>query len=257
MMSSAVGKQVALLILDVPFPILIILTLWRLPWLIPRLIKEVTCFVVDKSVTLFFIQCSTGNERRLMVLRYVLLVLIDIPCIILFVIILITVWRIPTLIKLFKTVKLHFDWWHFWHVAQYQSGDNEHKLLGKLFLQLLIDVPFVLMGIFVFCTSFYFRFPFMIRAIYRVWIFRNFVGSDSIQCTDDPNDEDSQSVKRRVKALQYFGAVWSDLLCLILGVIVVLTVWRIPTAIHIYKQKRSDRIGEYWAHVIFHCLSIH
>lgn len=68
-----------------------------------------------------------------MTLKYLLLVLKDIPSSILALILLITGWRAISFIKLFK---------------KYQPGDDEHKMLLQVGLRWLEDIPFVIMGIF-------------------------------------------------------------------------------------------------------------
>eukprot|EP01119_Soliformovum_irregulare_P022191 TRINITY_DN7543_c0_g1_i1.p1 TRINITY_DN7543_c0_g1~~TRINITY_DN7543_c0_g1_i1.p1 ORF type:complete len:657 (-),score=138.68 TRINITY_DN7543_c0_g1_i1:654-2624(-) len=83
---TVVGKQLALLALDLPFPVLMILTLWRMPWLIKKLIYA----------------CDTAMERRVEVLKTLWSVVKDVPCAILFLLMVITVWRIPSIIGLFK-----------------------------------------------------------------------------------------------------------------------------------------------------------
>lgn len=43
---QVVGVQFAALLLDIPFPILLLLTLWRLPWCVRRIIREVlSCYL--------------------------------------------------------------------------------------------------------------------------------------------------------------------------------------------------------------------
>jgi hypothetical protein len=37
--------QLGLILLDLPFPLIILLTLWRMPWLLKRLRTEVSCFM--------------------------------------------------------------------------------------------------------------------------------------------------------------------------------------------------------------------
>lgn len=73
-----VWKQFGELLLDIPFPILTLLTLWRMPWLLRRVFTEVCeCldFVSVLILKFFGFKCSTARERRIMVLRYLLRVL--------------------------------------------------------------------------------------------------------------------------------------------------------------------------------------
>eukprot|EP01125_Pyxidicula_operculata_P000552 TRINITY_DN1055_c0_g1_i4.p1 TRINITY_DN1055_c0_g1~~TRINITY_DN1055_c0_g1_i4.p1 ORF type:complete len:1417 (+),score=252.45 TRINITY_DN1055_c0_g1_i4:39-4289(+) len=112
---TIVWKQFALIMLDVPFPILALLTLWRLPWLIMKLYNE----------------CDNASERRIAVLKYLLKTMIDIPCALLFVLLCLS-WRITGVVDLFKN---------------YKTGDNEHKALFFLFLEFVIDLPFFLLAV--------------------------------------------------------------------------------------------------------------
>ena len=123
---QVVGVQFAGLLLDIPFPILLVLTLWRLPWCVRRLILEVHTLIYSINpsfspfppvflttpfhlllVLNFYIkQCDTATEKRIMILRFLWGTLKDIPCILIFLFIVVCAWRIPSLIRLFKEVCL-------------------------------------------------------------------------------------------------------------------------------------------------------
>lgn len=181
-------KEFGELLIDIPFPILILLTLWRMPWTIKIMVNE----------------CEDARSRRLVVLMVLSKVLIDIPCALLFIILIITGWRIPSVIEMFKT---------------YQRGDNEHKMLLKLFGQWIIDLPFVLMLIFTFFT---WRGVFLIRTLIK----------------EGTNQDD-----RRKFCLYYFLIVWLDVCWFSAAVILVCLPWRLPTVFAYIKHlpRKADQ----------------
>eukprot|EP00027_Filamoeba_sp_ATCC50430_P013731 CAMPEP_0168577694 /NCGR_PEP_ID=MMETSP0413-20121227/20924_1 /TAXON_ID=136452 /ORGANISM="Filamoeba nolandi, Strain NC-AS-23-1" /LENGTH=1164 /DNA_ID=CAMNT_0008611467 /DNA_START=761 /DNA_END=4255 /DNA_ORIENTATION=- len=199
-----VFKELALLMLDLPFPILTVLTLWRMPWLIRGLIK----------------QAESARERRVMVLSYLWKVAKDIPCAALFLLMVITVWRIPSIYDMYK---------------KYQKGDDEHRTFLKLFIEWLIDIPFVVMGILV--ILWFYRFPFMIRALFK-------------ECETDESKNRRADKERRALVAQYFGICLLDILIFILGVWICGTMWRIPSLIERYRETLSEFRNERWRHTL-------
>eukprot|EP01132_Coremiostelium_polycephalum_P011100 gene11100-13580_t len=194
-----VGKEFILLIIDTPFPILLLLTLWRLPILIGRL-REIT----DAS--------RQYTQRRLLILRYLLFVLLDILCIIPVLMIIVTVWRVPSFIKL---------------IREYKRGDNEHRMVGILFSKMLVDIPFVILGVC--CFIFPWRGIGLVFAVYK---------------------ESKSDNKARYFAACYFGLLFVDILNFISMLIIGGTMWRVLTFIFIIKYKfgKIDPKVNRWNH---------
>ncbi|KAH3760893.1 hypothetical protein Pelo_7295 [Pelomyxa schiedti] len=109
-----VFSQFCQLIIDTPFPILALLSLWRLPFLLRAAW-----------------QCETAWERRRLTFDYFLLALKDIPCFFLICIIVATLWRIPSLVH---------------EIRKWESGDSEHMMVVRVFWRWLRDLPFVLIA---------------------------------------------------------------------------------------------------------------
>eukprot|EP01133_Synstelium_polycarpum_P004359 gene4359-5090_t len=188
---SIVGKQFLLLIIDIPFPILLLLTLWRLPILVGRL-KE-----IDDPTRKYL-------QRRLLILRYLLYVLFDILCLVPLLLILVTGWRIPSLVKAIRS---------------YKRGDNEHVILARIFANLIIDIPFVVVGLFTMLLPW--RGPFLVKSVYQ-------------DCKSDR--------EARILSLFYLAAVFTDFFNLVLISFVTITVWRIPSLVRLLKKYISTPV---------------
>ncbi|EFA85770.1 Polyprotein [Heterostelium album PN500] len=186
-----VGKQFFLLIIDIPFPVLLLLTMWRLPILISRL-RE-----IDDPARKY-------AQRRLLILRYLLYVLFDILCIVPTLIIFITLWRIPSFIKV---------------IREYKRGDNEHREVAIVFQNLIIDIPFVILGLFT--MIFPWRGIYLVRAVIK----------------DCKTDGES-----RLMALRYFGIMFIDIISFIFMLVILVTVWRIPTFIKVLKAELKREV---------------
>ncbi len=79
------------LMVDTPYVILGVFTLWRIPFLLHKM----------------FTEGETAYERRRMVPSYLVAMLKDIPCLFLLIIMAVTVWRVPSLRrKYLKVIKL-------------------------------------------------------------------------------------------------------------------------------------------------------
>jgi hypothetical protein len=76
------------LMVDIPFIIIGICCLWRAPFLLYRVITEL----------------SEAKERRWLVFKYLKALLKDIPCSVLLAVMLVTVWRIPRLYQKYQKV---------------------------------------------------------------------------------------------------------------------------------------------------------
>ena len=123
--------QFALIMLDVPFPLLALLTLWRFPWLIVRLVKETENAGERYSIMhwLFWLWLL----RHILVLKYLLNTTKDIPCAIFFVILTLC-WCVVSIVALCK---------------EYKRGDDEHKALMLVFVEFLLDLPFFFLALLV------------------------------------------------------------------------------------------------------------
>ncbi|KAK5583873.1 hypothetical protein RB653_005477 [Dictyostelium firmibasis] len=196
---KVVLSQLFLLLIDIPFPILILMTMWRLPILIKRL-KEINDPIRSYSL------------RRLLVLRYVLLTLLDILCLVPALFILLTGWRIPSFVSMVK---------------QYQRGDNEHRLLGLLFWDTLVDIPFVLMGLIT--MPFLWRGPFLIKTIFI-----------SRECKTDK--------EARVMAAKYLGVCLMDIIIFLELVIITCTMWRFKTFLKTFKDELKKQENDTTSH---------
>lgn len=98
------------LLIDTPFPALAILTLWRLPYLLRGVVSR----------------CNTARERRKMVLVSFWQMLRDVPMAMMSFAIVVTVWRIPSLVRA---------------LASLEVGDDEHRVVRRIFVDLLADIP--------------------------------------------------------------------------------------------------------------------
>ena len=127
---SVVLEESSQLMIDAPFPVLALLTLWRFP----SLLKHV------------FSDCDTAWERRGLVLRYLLLVLKDIPCGLMACIMFITLWRIPSL---------------FSAIASTDSDEELHQVVFNVFKEWLLDIPSILCYLLA-CVLAPWRIPFVI-----------------------------------------------------------------------------------------------
>ncbi|KAF2076672.1 hypothetical protein CYY_002042 [Polysphondylium violaceum] len=181
---SIVLKQFVLVLIDIPFPILLLLTLWRLPILIGRL-KEIT----DPS--------RKYAQRRLLILRYLLLVFLDILCLPIILFVLISFWRMPSFVKLVK---------------EYKRGDNEHSMIAKLFLRTLVDIPFVILGLIT--MVFPWRGIFLIKSVYSA----------------------TSDLEARSLAARYFAIMFVDILIFLELTWVFCTMWRIKTFFSTHKE---------------------
>ncbi|KAN0016295.1 hypothetical protein ACTFIU_006259 [Dictyostelium citrinum] len=202
---KVVLSQLLLLLIDIPFPILILMTMWRLPILIKRL-KEINDPIRKYSL------------RRLLILRYVLLTSLDIVCLVPTLFILLTGWRIPSFISMVK---------------QYQRGDNEHRLLGLLFWDTLVDIPFVLMGLI--SMPFLWRGPFLIKTIFI-------------------NRECKTDKEARIMAAKYMFTCLLDLVIFLELIIITCTMWRFKTFIKTFKDELKRRENERSSHKFFETL---
>ncbi|EGG19436.1 Polyprotein [Cavenderia fasciculata] len=196
-----VGKQLFLLIIDIPIPILLLLTLWRLPILVKRL-KEID----DPE--------RSYSQRRLLILRYLWYIVLDIICSIPLALILITVWRIPTFVAMVK---------------KYKRGDNEHLAIALIFTRLIVDIPFVILGILTFV--FPWRGIFLVKSVYK-------------DCKTDK--------EARWTVLEYALTIAIDTFNIILSLIILTTLWRVPTLIYCLKMflSRDQNIMKHskWFH---------
>ncbi|KAM9968093.1 hypothetical protein ACTFIW_002526 [Dictyostelium discoideum] len=199
---KVVLSQLFLLLIDIPFPILILMTMWRLPILIKRL-KEINDPIRKYSL------------RRLLILRYVLLTFLDLLCLVPTLFILLTGWRIPSFISMVK---------------QYQRGDNEHRLLGLLFWDTLVDIPFVLMGLIT--MPFLWRGPFLIKTIFI-----------KRECKTDK--------EARIMAAKYLGVCLLDLVIFLELIIITCTMWRFKTFIKTFKDELKRRETDRSSHKFF------
>eukprot|EP01113_Clastostelium_recurvatum_P021007 TRINITY_DN2486_c0_g1_i5.p1 TRINITY_DN2486_c0_g1~~TRINITY_DN2486_c0_g1_i5.p1 ORF type:complete len:1371 (+),score=209.37 TRINITY_DN2486_c0_g1_i5:152-4264(+) len=192
-----VGRQVGLLLLDLPFPVLLLLTLWRLPFCVKRLLNE----------------CNTGMERRVMVLRHLWWVIKDIPCSFLVLIMVVLLWRIPSLINAVKN---------------YRRGDDEHQVILEMFGNTLLDIPFVIMGLATLVLPY--RAFFLLKSLYNV-------------------KEDRSDWQKRIIATEYFFVCFGDFLIFSVGVLMLGTVWRAPSYVSYlyYHATRTDTEGK-WKH---------
>ena len=128
-------KEFFELIKDIPFPVLALCTLWRIP------------FLLRKSFL-----CETAVERRRLIFYYFTLTLKDIPCIFLLLTMLCTLWRVPSIIS------------SFYHL---ESEGDEHTIIFSQFISWIYDLPFVLLAPLVllapwhykdfFCTVWHFK----------------------------------------------------------------------------------------------------
>ncbi|EGC39826.1 hypothetical protein DICPUDRAFT_147399 [Dictyostelium purpureum] len=182
-------KQLLLCIIDIPFPILTLLTLWRLPVMIQRF-KE-----IDDPI-------RKDTLRRLLILRYVMLTLLDIVCIVPALFIIVTIWRIPSFVKLIKS---------------YQRGDNEHKMFGLLFWNTLVDIPFVVMGILTLPVPW--RGVFLIKTLF----------------TDKENVKSDKDA--RLMAAKYLGCTLLDCITFVFLLFIGVTMWRIKSLFSFYKKE--------------------
>lgn len=108
------------LAIDVPFVLMGIGCLWRIPLLLLHIHQH----------------CHTEYERRFAAARYFWYFLLDVPCLV--------------VILLVHTVGLCAPWRmvQFWkRLRTYKRTENEHALVFSLFLLLLADLPHVLLGI--------------------------------------------------------------------------------------------------------------
>ncbi|GAM26096.1 hypothetical protein SAMD00019534_092710 [Acytostelium subglobosum LB1] len=199
-----IGKQFFLLIVDIPFPLLMLLTLWRLPIVIRRMGE------LDDPDRKY-------AQRRLLILRYLLFVLLDLLCLIPVLFILLTMWRIPSFIKMVK---------------EYKRGDNEHRDIAKLFQKTLMDLPFVLLGIMT--LIFPWRGVNLIKAVYR---------------------ESKSDYEARMLALQYFAVLFIDMLCFLCMIFICLGPWRIRTAIKLYREELEPQSTNRWKHTYAFCIA--
>ncbi|GAM23450.1 hypothetical protein SAMD00019534_066250 [Acytostelium subglobosum LB1] len=193
-----VGKQFFLLLLDIPFPVLFLLTLWRMPMLYSRL-KEIDDSEPERRYT----------QQRLLILRYVLAVLMDIICLVPLAFIVITMWRIPSLWRMIK---------------QHRRGDNEHRAVAILFQKTLIDVPFALLGL---CTI---VMPWRFMSMARSLLYKEF----------------KSDMEARVMVLGHFGLIFVDLFIIILATITLVTGWRIMDGVREYKRYLRDNPNNEW-----------
>jgi len=106
------------LLIDTPFPLIAVFTLWRLPFLLRAVVR----------------QCNTAAERRNKVLVYIWLMLKDIPTALMALCVLLTGLRVPTIVARFRS---------------FEEGDDEHAIVLSVFLDLLGDIPYVLLLLFV------------------------------------------------------------------------------------------------------------
>jgi uncharacterized membrane protein len=191
-----VWANFGLVLLDIPFPLLLLLTLWRLPWCAKRLIKE----------------CESARDRRITILKYLILMVFDIPCIILFIPMLLTVWRVPSVVMM---------------IRQLERGDNEHKKFLAIWVQWVIDLPFALMLLWVLLCVW--RAPGVLRTLVK-------------RCDAAP--------ARRSRIAQYFGITFLDILVSLLFIVTTLLCpWRIAWFVR-KRNKRLAEYGPeiFWRH---------
>eukprot|EP00727_Mastigamoeba_balamuthi_P010595 m51a1_g6158 hypothetical protein (1933) ;mRNA; f:322974-330132 len=196
-----VWANAGLVLLDVPFPVLLLLTVWRMPLCIKRLISE----------------CGSAKERRVMILKYLLLVLKDIPCSVPLFLMLVTGWRIPTLVKMFREL---------------ERGDDEHKNILKIFWQWLIDCPFALLFLWAFC------FPWRTFGLVRKIL--------SLETVEE----------RRKMIVQYSAIVFPDIAVGFLSVVVaVFFFWRGCYTYRKFKKYLGEwSATSHWRHTFsFYC----
>ena len=109
---KVVFSEATQLLIDTPFPILAVLTLWRLPLLLYRMVTR----------------CKTAGERRQLVLHQIWQVAKDVPCIVMAAAIcIIGWWRIPTLFR---------------ELRAYEPGDDAHRIVLYIFFAFLGDLPY-------------------------------------------------------------------------------------------------------------------
>jgi len=139
---NIIFNQLWQFIVDMPFFICGVFTLWRAPLLIYRCWNEY----------------ETAWERRYACLKMLWSTAKDIPISFILFVMLVTLWRIPFLYKAYK---------------KFERGDNEHKIIMEQFVEWIIDLPFVLAGLVVLLTMW--RLPclvFEIRKDNKVWAIR-------------------------------------------------------------------------------------
>lgn len=173
-----------------------------------------------------------------MVLRTLYSTLKDIPVSLFFIIVCLTVWRIPSIVKLFKT---------------YQRGENEHVLFMKnVFGPWLLDIPFVFMALMTFIS---WRGP---ALLYHLIVDRPDDHNDQAK-TEDDRDLDLVTL-RRTFAFVYFGLVILDILaflfCMdnnhfkfhmlifmfyfILVLVILITVGRLPAVYSLFLDNLDE-----------------
>lgn len=133
-----VFSEAGQLLIDTPFPVLAILTLWRLPLVLWRIVTK----------------CKTAGERRQVVLHQLWQVVKDIPCIVMVACLcLVGWWRLPGLIRDFRS---------------YEPGDDAHRMVMHSFWAFLGDAPYAVAMLVAAILAFW-RIPAMARDLRRCW----------------------------------------------------------------------------------------
>ena len=199
-------KQLLNIFVDIPclFLYLICCCTWRLPFVINSLIQ----YHADERAS-----WKWDNVRFLSFYHFGLL-LLDVPCLASFFLLLFS-WRSPFLIR--KMSKIH--------IFQEDGEMKARRLALVQFLLLLVDIPCIIAFVVVAVTLW--RLPFFIQ-----------------DCTRAFKKKKSRQWTIRKAAIVQVGLLFVDIGCCVLGLLILVTVWRIYPLVQsikkILKPKESE-----------------
>lgn len=141
---------------------------------------------------------------------------------------------LPALILLFVTG------YRFRTSAQPRVGIEFHKVALSNFGALLLDLPFILMGLVVLCTVY--RADMLIGALYSLWKPEETKKYDEEMPPDSKGDEDtSLDCQLRSVTLVIFLSLVRDILMLLPFTLLFVSIYRVPSLLLALKVKLSKR----------------
>ena len=203
-------KQFFNVLVDIPCLVLYLICCctWRLPFVI----NSLTEYFADEG------ENWKWDKMRFFSLYHFALLLLDIPCLACFFVLIFT-WRGPFFIRKARKIRIFKE-----------DGETEaRKLALAQFVLILVDIPCIVFFSIIFLTVW--RFPFFIQDVRAAL----------------KKKQHRQWHIRKATCVQV-GLLFVDIACLILGVVVVVTLWRIYPLVQaikkVYKPKKDDDRAE-------------